>query len=670
MAAPAILGVKAWANYTSAGSGASTTVTNTGTTVSGRGLLALIGGQATNNTPSFSDSKGNTWTKIASLQNGTDAAAMYLCGNPTNVGTNHSFTVNWTDGYSSVAVLELDQAVALDNSSTATDSGTPWDSTLTTLSADCLVVTSTTVYATTGSWALAASGWTWYGQLPVPADASDWDIGLLYKTSATATANAISMTGIDVDGATPHHLIMASLKAEGGSGSTITAAAGTATTSTLAGRATSTSTPTAAAGVATASTLTGRANAASAVTASAGVAATSSLTGRAGVAAAITPVAGQATSSTITAASSAAASATPAAGQATASSLQGSSTAQASISPAVGLATTGTLVGSGQQPGSASILPATGTSTAGTLQGSALVASSIVPAAGVATTSTLSSNGAPARGMEVDFEAAPGPRRAKFVSIKPPLQAALDRRFPDAEEAEPAYSQMRVDEATSALIRAWAAAQGFQTVADDLHVTLAYSRAPVDLSGVALLDGFSVPRAGRALDQFGDAVVLTLTSTRLTEQWQAMRDAGASWDFPGYQPHITITYEKGGVELADVLPYAGPIVLLDEERSALDSDFDAEESATDAAVAAGLVELQNEQLTPELVARLAQQWRPAAPIAPNISPQDAQLQYLRALMAEKQAQEAQAAQLDEQRRRAKAKADDEEAIARAVALLF
>lgn len=220
MAAPVILGVKAWANYTSAGSGASTTVTNTGTTVSGRGLLALIGGQATNNTPSFSDSKGNTWTKIASLQNGTDAAAMYLCGNPTNVGTSHSFTVNWTDGYSSVAVLELDQAVALDNSSTATDSGTPWDSTLTTLSADCLVVTSTTVYATTGSWALAASGWTWYGQLPVPADATDWDIGLLYKTSATATANAISMTGTDVDGSIAHHLVMASLKAAGGGSDT------------------------------------------------------------------------------------------------------------------------------------------------------------------------------------------------------------------------------------------------------------------------------------------------------------------------------------------------------------------------------------------------------------------------------------------------------------------
>lgn len=220
MAAPAILGVKAWANYNSAGSGASTTVTNTGTTVSGRGLLALIGGQATNNTPSFSDSKGNTWTKIASLQNGTDAAAVYLCGNPANVGTSHSFTVNWTDGYSSVAVLELDQAVALDNSSTATDAGTPWDSTITTLSADCLVVTSTTVYATTGSWALAASGWTWYGQLPVPADATDWDIGLLYKTSATATANAISMTGTDVDGSIAHHLIMASLKAAGGGSDT------------------------------------------------------------------------------------------------------------------------------------------------------------------------------------------------------------------------------------------------------------------------------------------------------------------------------------------------------------------------------------------------------------------------------------------------------------------
>ena len=273
----------------------------------------------------------------------------------------------------------------------------------------------------------------------------------------------------------------------------------------------------------------------------------------------------------------------------------------------------------------------------------------------------------------LDYEAAPSTRRAKFVSIKPPLQAALERRLPEPEDGEPTYSQMRVDDATGELIRAWAAGQGFQTVVDDLHVTLAYSREPVDLSGVQLLDGFAVPRTGRGLDQFGDAVVLTFTSARLTQQWQAIRDAGASWDFPDYQPHITITYEKGGAELADVRPYTGPIVLLDEERSALESGFDAEESPVVTAVAAGLVELQNEQLTPELVARLARQWRPAGEIAQNSTAEDLQLQYLRGVEAEKEAREAQAArdaQLVAARQRAKAKADDEEAIARAVALLF
>jgi hypothetical protein len=40
-----------------------------------------------------------------------------------------------------------------------------------------------------------------------------------------------------------------------------------------------------------------------------------------------------------------------------------------------------------------------------------------------------------------------------------------------------------------------------------------------------------------------------------------MRDKGASWDWPSYQPHITITYNPGEVALDKVEPYQGRIEL-------------------------------------------------------------------------------------------------------------
>lgn len=209
---PAFSGVVAVGNYTTpAGNGDTTTTTDAVTTTLGRGMVALIAGQAADNSPSFSDSKGNSWTKVASLQNGTDAAAIYVCPSLTSAGSGHTFSVSWLSGYNSVAVLELDRAVTIDASSSQTDTGTPWDGALTTGQPNTLCITSTAVWATSGSWTLSASGWTWYGQLPIPSDAGDWDVGMLYNTKASAGANNISMTGTDVDGGTAHHLIMVSL---------------------------------------------------------------------------------------------------------------------------------------------------------------------------------------------------------------------------------------------------------------------------------------------------------------------------------------------------------------------------------------------------------------------------------------------------------------------------
>jgi len=132
-------------------------------------------------------------------------------------------------------------------------------------------------------------------------------------------------------------------------------------------------------------------------------------------------------------------------------------------------------------------------------------------------------------------------------------------------------------------ILAWAKEQGFETTlpAEDLHVTIAYSRDPVDWmkAGSDWASGEDgrltiKPGGARLVEKFGGgAVVLLFNSSELSWRHQAIRDAGASWDWPDYQPHITITYAPGAVDLDAVEPYRGAIELGPEIFEPLDEDW-------------------------------------------------------------------------------------------------
>lgn len=118
----------------------------------------------------------------------------------------------------------------------------------------------------------------------------------------------------------------------------------------------------------------------------------------------------------------------------------------------------------------------------------------------------------------------------------------------------------------SAAILAWAKEQGI-TAQDDLHVTITYSRDPVDWMKISApwygeADGKMTIAAGgpRIMDKFGDALVLLFNSWQLSSRHADMREIGASWDHGDYQPHITIAYNSD--KLPDTIkPYPGPIML-------------------------------------------------------------------------------------------------------------
>ncbi|SED32724.1 hypothetical protein SAMN05216205_4920 [Pseudomonas mohnii] len=178
------------------------------------------------------------------------------------------------------------------------------------------------------------------------------------------------------------------------------------------------------------------------------------------------------------------------------------------------------------------------------------------------------------------------------MSIMPGLEAAIEEfgtELPDEEVGDEVNSPPQAtktpisDAAPRTLyvsrkvtngdeIIAWAKAQGFDSTvpAESLHVTVAYSRNPVDWMKIGETwsgdgDGHLkvVPGGARLVDKLGEgAVALLFNSSELAWRHVSINEAtGASWDWPEYQPHITFTYEPGSVDLEAVEPYRGKIEL-------------------------------------------------------------------------------------------------------------
>lgn len=157
-------------------------------------------------------------------------------------------------------------------------------------------------------------------------------------------------------------------------------------------------------------------------------------------------------------------------------------------------------------------------------------------------------------------------------------------------------------------VRAWAASQGLESAlpADDMHVTVAFSREPVDWSciepdpdAIVVLDD-SVTKfveggeswkvhddvEKRSVHQFparstpNGALVLLIESDALSERWKYYRDAGASWDHDAYHPHVTITYAVKAADTSAMEPYRGPLIfgpeVIDEVREGMGVDVEEE----------------------------------------------------------------------------------------------
>jgi hypothetical protein len=166
------------------------------------------------------------------------------------------------------------------------------------------------------------------------------------------------------------------------------------------------------------------------------------------------------------------------------------------------------------------------------------------------------------------------------------------------------YIRRELTAESGAKFAAWAQAQGFENPlpTKDLHSTIVYSHTPIDLwargGEVAVVGG------ARTVKPLGDkgAVALTFESKVLSARRDEAVRLGASHDFQTFTPHVTITWDKGGLDLAQVTPYEGDLIFGPEIHAPIDEDWtppvgkaagdepdeDAEIAATAKAIAAGV----------------------------------------------------------------------------------
>lgn len=121
--------------------------------------------------------------------------------------------------------------------------------------------------------------------------------------------------------------------------------------------------------------------------------------------------------------------------------------------------------------------------------------------------------------------------------------------------------------------------------ADDMHVTIAYSTTAIDWTkipddwtgGNGRDGGLRIGPGGmRMHDQFGTdgaALVLLFTSSDLSWRWGSIREAGASWSWGDYTPHVTISYEQGSPETVALVPWTGAIELGPEQWDTVNEDW-------------------------------------------------------------------------------------------------
>lgn len=168
-----------------------------------------------------------------------------------------------------------------------------------------------------------------------------------------------------------------------------------------------------------------------------------------------------------------------------------------------------------------------------------------------------------------------------IAEVDPNVQAQFAASKKNTQDAEPRSLYVSRTVVNADEIVAWAKSVGFDKTLppEDMHVTVVFSRAKIDwmkfredgLSMGPLSDKipegglYVAPGGPRLVERLGpskDVVVLMFASSALCWRHESVQQGGASWDWPEYQPHVTISFSvPQSVDVSKIEPYRGEIVL-------------------------------------------------------------------------------------------------------------
>ncbi len=209
----------------------------------------------------------------------------------------------------------------------------------------------------------------------------------------------------------------------------------------------------------------------------------------------------------------------------------------------------------------------------------------------VIVTSAPANDRAPATDPD-DLKPAP-PRKASFAGDDP----------------RPLYVYRRLLNASELL--AWAQAQGFAATLspDDLHATITYSRRPVNWWSMAAYpsdaDLIVGPGGPRMVERMGDGSAVALLFQDSAFQWRhkEMVEGGASWDWPSYIPHVTLSYDVGEMDLAAIEPYQGRLIFGPEIFEAIDENWRGRDGAVSSFAESTVAPDDAESITDRMIAQ-------------------------------------------------------------------
>ncbi|MCD6069613.1 MAG: Glittering 9 [Microvirga sp.] len=133
-------------------------------------------------------------------------------------------------------------------------------------------------------------------------------------------------------------------------------------------------------------------------------------------------------------------------------------------------------------------------------------------------------------------------------------QAQLASAEPGGSQPEPIagpiFAALKVEPTSAEALAAWATENGLTNVVppSEMHCTTVYSRTPVPTYTADEYASETILPETMSLERLGDdgAVVLQFESWYATYRHEEAERLGASWGYPTYRPHVTLSYDHKG----------------------------------------------------------------------------------------------------------------------------